>query len=103
LLRIPGFGDGRSDDVRRHERSGRDPAADLLGDDDEVEEALAARAPAAVLFGNEQRRPPELGGASPPVTVEAARIVGQLAHLRERCLAFEEASGRLAKELLLGG
>ena len=69
--------EGGGDDVGRDQRSGRGVATELVGDEREVDEAVAADAAAAVGLGHEQRRPAELGAAAPVLGLEADRVVAQ--------------------------
>ena len=91
------------DDVRGHERSGRDEPTHLLGHDGEIDDALTREAPTAVVLGHEERRPAELRTPRPPRPVEPVGIVGEGAHRGERRLLLEELARRLLEELLIVG
>jgi len=90
-------------DVRRHEGTGRDDTAHLLGDDGQVEQAAAAEAAATVGFGDEERREPELGGLAPPRRIEALSAFGPRPHGRDRALVVQEFLHRLVEQLLIVG
>ena len=74
----------------------------LLGDDDQVEQSLPGQAAAAVVLGDEHRRPPELGALPPPSALIAGGIVGQASNLGERAAFGEEAPRCVPDQLLVG-
>ena len=71
-------------------RPRRGVAAELVGDEAEVDQAGAADGPAAVLLAHQQRGPPELGAAAPVGRVEPGRVVAQS---RGACPAAPARSG----------
>ena len=89
------------DHVDGKERTRRHQAAHLLGDQHEIEEAVAADAPAPEVGGDEHRRPTQLGAPAPEVAVEADGVVVERADLRERALGLEEPARRLDEQLLV--
>ena len=78
-------------------------AAEFVGDQGEVDQAGSADGAAAVLFADEQRRPPELAAPTPVVGAEPGGVVAQSANLVDGHLALEELGRRLAEEVLVGG
>jgi hypothetical protein len=92
-------GDGVGDDVRGHERSGRDEASHLFGTIT-VDDALTREAAATVVFGHEERRR-ELGTSRPPGTVEPVRILGEGAVVSSA--SCRGATSGLLEELLVVG
>jgi hypothetical protein len=93
--------DRLGDHVDGHERPGGHQVAHLLGDQDQVRQAVLGEAAAAAGLRHQQRGPPELGAAGPDRGVEPGGIVFQGPHRGGRALRCEEAARRGDEGLLL--
>ena len=91
------------DHVGGYQRARRGMATELVGDQGEVDEPVAADRSAAVLLTDQQGGPSQLRPASPVLRVEPDRIVAQPPDLGHRRPIGEELGRGVAQELLVGG
>jgi len=82
------------------ERAGGGRAAELLGDQAQLDHTLAR---AVQLLGNGEADPPELGPALPQLVVGVLARAGQRTHQRRGAACREQAAGHLAQGGLLLG
>ena len=94
--------EGGGHHVGRKEGTGRSAAAELVGEQAEVDDPLAAHAAASVLLTDQEGGPSELGTSPPEPFVETGGVVSEVADLRDGSLLVEELGGRLLEELLVG-
>src|SRR5207302_5812735 len=93
---------GGGDDVAGHERSRSGVATELIGDQGEVDEPVAADAAAPVVLADQERGPTEVDASAPVLLVVARPTVATATQLGCRHLLVEELRRGLAEELLVG-
>ena len=77
-------------------------AAELEGDQGQIDQRMGVDGAAAVRFAGEQARPPELGAAMPVVVGEPVGIATQITERVGLGMPVEKARRRLAEEHLIG-
>ena len=77
-------------------------AAELVGDQREVDQPVATDRSATVLLADQQGRPSQFGAAPPVRCLESGGVVAEPPDLGHRCLVGEELGGGVAEELLVG-
>ena len=77
--------------------------AEGVRDDREVDDPVSAHAAAALRFGHEQRRPPQLAALAPVRRIEPVVSGRQVSDAADRALGRQEPPRRVAEELLVVG
>jgi hypothetical protein len=90
------------DEVRPEEGAGRSMKPELVGDDQEIEGAVAGHGPASGRFAHEQRGPAQLGPTLPDVRLEGDALSCERSNPLDRIVLLHEANGGGLEQLLIG-
>ena len=102
-LRVGGIHQPGKHRADRIQRTGSHRLAELFGDHRQISHAVTRDAAAAEFLGDQQRRPPQLGGSLPPVRLEGDTLSVQLPHPAQRNLFLQKCLGGGGEEYLFGG
>ncbi len=99
---VTGLAEGGGDHVGHGQRPGGGVAAELVGQEAQVDETVVPNGAPTVDLTDQQRRPPQLGAPAPVVAVEADRVVPQAPELADGDELVEQLRCGVREELLVG-